>query len=219
MTTDPTIPEQAQQLWTAFITRAEDAAALTRTYGGPPDTDGGHAQAYTQLLQESPVTTPAHLRALTLTVTTPAQLSSLEDAIFRGDRCLNHTAEGLFAHARLVHHAVIDAKDRLIARALAQETPMTPPTPNLDQQAALEARAQDIGAFIDFLFDERGFTLCTWADMPGHSDGGEYRRVRWGDTQRREMIERFFGLDPEAASAERDAVQRWVTAQAAGTRT
>lgn len=94
-----------------------------------------------------------------------------------------------------------------------------PTTPNLDIQAKVieSGQAQAISDFLDFLFDEKGFVLAQWVPYTTWVDGGtdhRLERTSWGESQRREMIERFFGMDPQKASEERDAVYRWVAAQA-----
>jgi inorganic triphosphatase YgiF len=79
-----------------------------------------------------------------------------------------------------------------------------PPTPMLDRMKAVRERSQAIGEFLERL-QSRGYVLCRWAE-------GRQAEIPWLPAAEsvEELLAEYFGIGPNAAERERQAVLEWL---------
>ena len=88
-----------------------------------------------------------------------------------------------------------------------------PETPTLTRMAAVREESRTIGKFLTWLQAE-GYVICVWRDAVRVGDhlaqpAGYYPAGRTTE----QLLAAYFGIDPEEAERERQAVLGWVRRQ------
>lgn len=78
-----------------------------------------------------------------------------------------------------------------------------PHTPELDKMSALRPKAQVIGEFLDWLRDERGYSITEFREDDDDDEGGRYWPVTAGIEK---LLAEFLGLDLNKIEKERQAI-------------